>query len=160
MPEKRFADVSVKVVAITRGNAILTVFNPRWGGYSLPMSKTKTWPHPDDSSKIVEESPRDTAIRAAVEALGRPLGLHELPKHHPVHSLEPYDQSARDAEWKCYHYEVFQLEVGPGEIPKPFDGAPLAWMTMEEFETLQPVTSTARYIATAMKAASSLPSKR
>jgi len=155
MPEKSYSDVYVKVVVITRGGAILTVFNEKWGAFTLPMSKTRTWPHPDQPGKLVEELPQDTAIRAAVEALGRPLGLHELPERHPVHSLDPYDQSDRDGVWKCYHYEIFHLELPPGEVPRPLGGAPTAWMTPEEMEKLKPVTSTALYIATAMKRESS-----
>jgi hypothetical protein len=155
MSLKPYPDVHVSAVAITQGGSILTVFNEKWGGFTLPMSQIRTWPHPDGLSKDVEELPQDAAIRAAVEALGRPLGPHELPQRHAVHTLDPYDQSGRDRFWKCYHYQIFQIEVDPGEVPKPLGGASMAWMTVEEMEKLKPVTSTARYIANAMKAASS-----
>src|SRR5262249_33306113 len=144
-----YPDVYVKAVAITRGESILTIFNENWGGFSLPMSKGRIRPHPDDPFRIVEEAPHDTAIRAAVEALGRPLGPHELPQRHPLHTLDPFDQSGRDGVWKCYHYEVFQLELAPDETPRPLGGVPMAWMTLEEMETLRPVTTTALFLASA-----------
>jgi hypothetical protein len=157
MPGQHYPDVYVKAVAITRGELILTVFNEKWGAFTLPMSKTRTWPDPDRPGEVDQEKPEVTAIRAAVEALGRPLGSHELPRRHAVHTLDPYNQSGRDGVWKCYHIEVFQLELDPGDTPKPLGGAPMAWMTPEQMETLKPVSDTARYIARSMTTASSLP---
>jgi hypothetical protein len=151
MPETSYPDVYVRAVAITRGNSILTIFNEKWGGFTLPMSKKRTKPHSTKPEQIIEESSQDTAIRATVEALGRPLGPHELPERHVVHTLDPFNESGRDGVWRCYHIELFQLELAPGETPKPLGGVPIAWMTLEEMEEFKPVTSTAVYIARAMR---------
>jgi hypothetical protein len=151
MAETPYPDVYVRAVAITRGNSILTSFNEKWGGFTLPMSKKRLKFHPTKANETTEETSQETAIRATVEALGRPLGPHELPERHVVHTLDPFNQSGRDGVWRCYHVELFQLELPPDEVPKPLGGAPMAWMTLEEMEVLKPVTSTALYIARAIE---------
>jgi hypothetical protein len=155
MSGSAYPDVYVKAVAITRGDSILTIFNEKWGAFTLPMSKPRSCPHPDRPDEMVEEKPEVTAIRATVEALGRPLGPHELPRRHAVHTLDPFHQGGRDGAWKCYHIELFQLELDPGDAPRPLGGAPMAWMTFEQMQTLKPVSETALYIARSMKAATS-----
>jgi hypothetical protein len=157
MSETAYPDVYVRVVAITRGESILTIFNEKWGGFTLPMSQMRKRPDARNPQELVEEDPETTAIRVMVEALGRPLASDERPRRHAVHTLDPFIQSGRDGIWKCYHYEVFQFELSPDEVPKPYGGVPMAWMTPEEMKTLKPVTTSAIYIVTAMKAASSPP---
>jgi hypothetical protein len=52
---------------------------------------------------------------------------------------------------KRYNIELFTLEAEPGETPKPIDGLPMAWLTVAEMDTHEPVTSTARHIAHRVK---------
>ncbi len=153
MATQPFPDVYVKAVAITRSGSILTVFNERWGSFTLPMSKTRTWADAENPKVTIKEDAEVTAIRATVEALGHPLAKHQIPKRHAVHTLDPFNQSGRDGEWKCYHIEVFHLELDPSDIPRPIGGAPLAWMTLEQMEALEPVSDTALYIARAIRGA-------
>jgi hypothetical protein len=135
------------MVAITQGEAYLFVYYKKWGGFAPPMSKLRTWDDENEPGKIVEESPEDAAIRVAAEALGRPLREGETPVLHPKSPLYTSNEGNRDRRRKKYNIEFFTLAVGPDEVPKPLDGLPFAWLTLEDMMTHKPLTSTAQHIA-------------
>jgi hypothetical protein len=140
--QNEFEHVEVAVVVITRGEQILTVFNPRWGAYTLPMTKRRTQHDNRTAARPVTEEWEDTAIRARAEALqgtttGTPRFLFEIPE---------YQQSDRDGQWKRFHFRVFRFD---------FDGAatvlahlPHEWLTREEIldARRRPISKTARDI--------------
>ena len=42
-----FPEVDVAVALIVRRERILTTYNPRWGAFTLPMSKRRSWNDPN-----------------------------------------------------------------------------------------------------------------
>ena len=156
MSTSSFPEVRTAAVVITRGAEFLTIFNPKWGAFTLPMSKRRSWHDPQVQGASREEEPRAAAIRAAAEALGRPFGPDELPRPIELADLQPFQQSDRDGAWKSYRFDVFGIELAAGEVPAPSGGAAFAWMTLDALRTACPVSPTAIRIVEAVHAAAVL----
>ena len=151
MPEEEPPTVKLAMVAISQGETYLNVYYKKWGGFAPPMSKLRTWDDRIELGEDDEESPEDAAIRVAAEALGRPLRQGEKPERHPKGTLLTFNVGSRDKRGKNYNIEFFTLAIGPDETPKPLDGLPMAWLTLDEMEKRKPMTSTAQRIALRLK---------
>ena len=84
----------------------------------------------------------------------------ELPRELELPELQPFQQGDRDGLWKSYRFEVFHLAVGPDKAPSPAGSVPIAWLTLEELRTVQPVSPTAIRIVEAVEAAAVLRGER
>jgi len=60
--------VETAAVLIVRDGAILVVLNDRWGAFTLPMTKRRSWAAPNvkDTGERVEEW-EDAAVRVAAD---------------------------------------------------------------------------------------------
>ncbi len=145
--------VDVKAVVITRGEAVLLVYNENWGSYCLPMSKARLKHNYKNPADPIEETPVETAIRVLSETLGRPLGIQEVPHRKSEQVIDTYHMSLRDGIWKTYHTGFFEFELPPSEHPRPLGGLPFAWMTVAEMKNFTPVSPDAITIAGAVMAA-------
>ena len=146
--------VEVVAVLLTRNGHVLTVFNPRWGAFTMPMTKRRTWNDPAAGGRR-DEAPQQAAVRAAAEALGKPLPPGQWPQRLEV-DVEPYQQSDRDGLWKRYTFHVFWLPLdGPlaDAQPRPWDNAAFVWVSAEEIQSWEPVSLTARHVLDAAGAA-------
>ncbi len=151
-----FPEVRVAAVAITRGDEFLTTFNGRWGGFTLPMSKRRTWSDPQVPGSERHEEAGDAAIRASAEALGRPLGPDDRLERLELMELEPYHQSNRDGAWKSYRFEVFRLRLAADTRPSVAPGAIFAWLSLDAMRESRPVSPTAIRLAEAIRGAAVL----
>jgi len=145
--------VDVAVTLITKGERILLVFNSKWGAFTLPMTKRRTWKDPasKEGAERVEEWD-DAAIRAVAEWVGRTMtGEPEF-----LLDVAEFQQSDRDERWKRYHMQAYRLpledesEVGTG------GGA--EWLSPEEVldEKRRPISATARYVVAELQLAGKL----
>ena len=141
-----FPQVEVAAVLIVREDKVLLTYNPLWRAFTLPMTKLGQLPPATPNSPATLETPQHAAIRAATEALGRPLSPASFPVLHlndPAH----YDQSDRDGQWKRYTYHLFILKLsGSAAAPTPVDGVPAVWLSRAEIETHEPISKTARHL--------------
>jgi hypothetical protein len=150
MAEKtEFPLVDVAVALITDGGRILAVYNPKWGAFTLPMTKRRDWHDPAVPASRHAEDWGDAAARAAAEWLGRtcdPVPLFD--------DAGEYQQSDRDGTCKRYQFRVFRqaVEGEPGLVP----GAIAEWLTPAEFLTRRPVSPTARHVIAALQEAGKL----
>jgi len=124
---------------------ILLDYNANWHAFTLPMSKrhpllTNT---PDDP--VIEEPLDSTALRAAIEMIGRPL--LQMPIQMNV-EVPPWNQSGRDGAWKRYQYRVFALRFDG--TPHPLPGHTAVWLTLAELEAAEPISPTVRQILRAV----------
>ena len=118
-------------VAITRGPEYLTVFNGKWGVFTLPMTKRRTWSDPRVPASDHEEEPLDAAIRAAAEALGRPLAPYEFPR-----AVEPGRAATVPAIGPGRALEELPVRRLPSRSRErrgtaPVDGVSTAWLTLD-----------------------------
>jgi hypothetical protein len=140
--------VDVAAVLVTNGNRILAVYNEKWGSFTLPMAKRRTWEgRPADKAGAHTEEWEDAAVRAAAEYLGRTL----TSRPRPLVTLAEFQQSDRDGQWKRYHLRAFKLAVDPDTRPSPAVVA--EWLTADDFtdEKRQPISPTARHIIAELK---------
>src|SRR5258707_6987400 len=134
--------VDVAVVLIKNAERILAVHNPRWGAFTFPMTKRRTWKDPEISAGIRHEEWGVAATRAAAEVLGITFAPGSIPT--PVTELRNFKQSDFDGKWKLYNLHVFQLTLA--------DDAHLAqvvnaeWLPPDDFKKRQPISPTARYV--------------
>lgn len=140
MAEKtEFPLVEVAVTLITRGDQILADYNPKWGSFTLPMTKRRTWIDPAVAKNHHEEDWLDAAARATVEWLGRTCEPTLLLK-----DLGEYQQSDRDGTWRRYQFRIFRVPVQGETALVP--GAIAEWLTPAEFQSRRPISPTAQYL--------------
>jgi len=132
--------VDVAVALIVSGDRILTVYNPLWSAFTLPMTKLHRWTHPTDPDKSTVEAWPDGAVRAAAEWLGRTLTT--VPKE--IADEPGYEQGDRTGEWKRYHFKVFRFDFDAE--PDLAGGAVVEWLTKAEIinPDRKPIAKTAR----------------
>ena len=133
----------VVAVVVMKAGHILLAYNEKWGAFTLPMTKRRTWEDPSQKADAVrEEEWEDAALRAASEWLGsttkaKPEGLGQVPE---------FQQSDRDGKWKRYHTEAFRLVVEDSLDSAP--GKSTEWLTVEDIldEDRRPISPTARHV--------------
>ena len=135
--------VETAAVLIIRDGAILVAFNERWGAFSLPMTKRRSWAAPNvkDTGERVEDW-EDAATRAAAECLG--TTLTKGPTF--MAELAEFQQSDRDSEWKRYHLRAYRFDV---DSDAEGCGRPIVeWLSADELldENRKPLSPTTRYI--------------
>ena len=139
-------ELDVAVALIQRGESFLAVYNPKWGQFTLPMTKRRQWRDPNmaKDAPLNHEQWIDAAARAAAEWLERTC----FPVTEPVVESPGYQQSDRDGIWKRYHFKVFRVELAEDEdVP---EGKVVEWLTPADFkdEDRRPVSPTARHLIT------------
>lgn len=140
-----FPEVHVAVALVVRDGRLLVIWNPSWSCFTLPMTKVRRRFRVDGSPDADSETARVAAIRAAAEAVGRPLEPSLLPAAAEKLELQPYNhRSGRDGQWKRYTREVFAFRVH--DVTSPHGGAAHAWLTPDEARTLQPISPTVEEI--------------
>lgn len=141
--------VEVAANAIFRPGLVLTVYNPRWGAFTLPMTKRRRWKDPTLRTGVRTERWRDAAIREAADLLGRTLVLSEFPTL--LMRTEEYQQSDRSGEWKSYDFRVFRMQLQPNERLR--DGVIAEWVCPEDAMEgkVRPVSPTTVYILLQLK---------
>jgi hypothetical protein len=134
--------VEVAVVLISRKRQkekeYLIVWNPKWEGFSFPMTKRRNWKGAD--GEPVAENWLDAAGRAAFECLGRTSTPRPALENHVE-----VEHSGRDGAFRVYHYHVLEVEFAANQAVTA--QAAYEWHTADEIKNLHPVTSTARHIA-------------
>lgn len=145
--------VAVTVIAIEHTDQILAVLNPRWGSFTLPMTKQKRWIDPEVPAGKRWEKLELAATRAATEALGRTFNAAAL----PVPVLKELDCRQSDAEgiWKLYALHIFGLKVPAGTGVAPCTIA--EWLTPADFGTREPISPTSRYVIACLQREGKLP---
>jgi hypothetical protein len=156
MPEAMpFPLVEVVAVVITRNGQVLTLFHKRWGAFTLPLTKRRTWTDQARADQLAGETWVEAATRAAAEALGVPLPHSHLPRPLEV-DVQPFQHSGRDRRWKHYTFRVFSLPLGGDEltdrltVPRPVDGAAVAWLTAAQVLSFHPISPTATRVVEAV----------
>lgn len=143
-------DVAVVLILDSTGERLLVDHNPRWSGFSLPMTKLGAVPAAAPGSPTTPEPAEHAAVRAAVDVLGRPLPPTGRPAR-LSHDVPPWHQSGRDGEWKRYRYHLFALKAAGTPHPRP--GHVAVWLTPAELESHEPVSPTVRHVLTAVRMA-------
>ena len=141
--------VEVAVALVRSGDEILTVYNPKWEAFTLPMTKRRRWKDPDESvANEHEEDWADAAARAAVECVGRTVSIPA----EPLHVITDLEHSGRTREWKHYRVHVFEVRLNkPAELVQ---GLVVQWLTVEELldECRRPISPTAREVVRQLRA--------
>lgn len=151
MGERQFPEVDVAVAVLVRDGRVLAVYNDRWGGFTLPMTKRRE--PPQDPNVQAAPAPKQAvwlsdAVRAQAEWLGRTCVL--APKEYlaPKFLLDipDYQQSDRDGCWKRYTFQVFGTLL-PHDV-EPVPGKVREWLSPDDFvdRNRVPITNTARHI--------------
>jgi hypothetical protein len=150
--KNEFESVEVAVTLIVKGSAILAVFNPQWGAYTVPMTKRRSWQDPNTVNGPHLEDWEDAAIRARSEYIpgtttDSPRFLLEIPE---------YQQSDRDGKWKRFRFSVYKMAV-PENIAS-LTGLNCVWLSTDEFldARRRPISKTARDIVNQVKAQAEL----
>jgi hypothetical protein len=134
-----FPLLDVAAVIITRGKQVLAVYNPGWGGFTLPMTKRREWRDPKLSKSLRQEDWIDAAARAGAEWLGATCMPEFL-----FEDAGEFQQSERDGNWKRYHFQVFRIAM---KNEQPLAPATITeWLTPTEWHNRRPVSPTARYL--------------
>jgi hypothetical protein len=137
--QSEFPLVDVAVSLVTSGPRVLVAWNPKWGEFSLPMTKRRVWRDPRVAASHHAEDWNDAAARAAAECLGRtcePEFLLDVPGE--------YQQSDRDGAWKRYNFQVFQLTLA--DQPDLVPGVVAEWLSPKEVLNCRPISPTARFV--------------
>jgi hypothetical protein len=137
-------EVDVAAVVIQHDGKILAVYNPKWGCFTLPMTKRRRWQDPGEPGRTGEEDWADAAARAAAEWLGTTIHLvsEPLPKGIQI------QRSGRDGRLKHYRFHVFPVFLQMA--PKLVEGAVAEWLVPTDFldSTRRPISDTARTLLT------------
>jgi hypothetical protein len=149
MKSKQIENVEVVATLMRQGPKILSVFNPRWGAFTFPMSRRKFFKDSTVSEAIMPENLDRAAARVAAEIMGRSFPPEEFPK--PLLDIKGYEQSDADGVWKLYEFHVFTLKLSEGVRLGP--GIIAEWMTPKELQSREPVTHTARFVLSRIKEA-------
>ena len=134
--------VDVGVAVIVRGDKILSVYNHKWGSFTLPMSKLRKWQDPQAGSGVRFEAGQQAACRAAAETLGRTLTVEPETAGVDV----TLAQSDSDLLWKRYSFRVFKFEFKGAVRTAP--GVISEWLTKNQFLDPKrwPISDTARHL--------------
>jgi len=146
-------NVEVVATLILQERKLLTVYNPRWGAFSFPMSKRKQFTDEASSKAVHREDWKKTAARVAGEVLGRTFRPDEFPQ--PLCEIKDYEQSDADGVWKLYTIQVFGLKLPQGAKFAP--GVAGEWLPAAELKTREPITRTARFILARLEEQDLLP---
>ena len=146
MGDLQFKTVQVAVTVIQSGQKILTVYNPKWGSFTLPMTKRRQWQDPSADNGTRDEEWADAAARAAAEWLGRTFG--DFPE--PLLEIADFQQSDREGTWKWFRLMVFRILLDRQE--RLVDGAIAEWLADDEFQpNRRPISDTARHVIAELK---------
>ena len=149
----KIENVDVVATLLAQGRKILAIYNPRWGAFTLPMSRRKQFNDPDVSKAIQPEDLERAAARVAAEVLGRTFAPEDFPK--PLCEIKDFEQSDADGVWKLYQVHVFGLKLSEGVQLAP--GVIAEWMPAIEFRIREPITRTARFILKRLEEQDQLP---
>lgn len=152
-PLDELPTVFVAVSVITWGELILAVYNPKWGSFTLPMTKHRRLV--DRKARVMrDEHWPTTAARAAAEWTGALFssatassapGLSLVSLKHLLTTVRVI-QGDRDGKVKAYNFRVYGLDfvTEPQLVP----GSVTTWLTADRFldENLCPISDTARLI--------------
>ena len=135
--------LDVVATLIVHGGRVLTGYNDKWGAFTLPTTKRRTWEDDTVAKGAVREEPwENAAARAAAEWLGQSLtepltDLGEVPE---------FQQSDRDGKWKRYRLRAFLLELVAEHAIPPM--RIVEWLTPDQIvdENRRPISPTARHI--------------
>lgn len=152
-PEGSCPTVEAVATVLANGRKILAVFNPRWGGFTLPMSKRKQFRDSSISEAIRPEEWPAAAARVAAEILGRSFAPEDFPR--ALCEIKDFEQSDADGVWKLYTIQVFGLAVADNVRLAP--GVVAEWLLPEDFKTREPMTRTVRFLLARMVEQSLLP---
>ena len=141
--------VEVAVIVIWKSAMVLTIFNDKWGAFTLPMSKLRKHYDPLNPSEVHIEDRMDAAIRVAGELRGRTFAKNECPKY--LKTTTEMRQSDRTGEFKLYTFHVFEMSMYPDE--KLRESLIFEWLQKQEIlnNTVFPVSSTAKFILEQIK---------
>jgi len=136
--------LEVAVAVLKADSKFLALYNPKWGEFTLPMTKRRVWKDPE---KFILAEPREedwdnAAARAACEALGRSLEENEKPQK--AAEVIDYRQGDRDGLWKRYHFQVFIIDLDNPEAVK--GQGIMEWWDRDDFQSRKPVSPTARML--------------
>ncbi len=120
---------------------LLTVYNPRWGGFTLPMSKRQKWPGCPACPGEQIETWESAAARAQAEWTGQTCVPVELA------TAEVIQWAERDGGWKEYHFRIY----GVIATVEPLPGTITEWLTLDELATRLPISLTVFQILDALK---------
>lgn len=131
--------VDVAVTLILDGNALLLVYNEKWGAFTLPMTKRKRPEPPGSVDESDGEDWLDAAARPVVECLGRP----SRPQRVLDDFLPEGHFSRRRQTQAIYRYKVFKVAFEKGD--QVIAQAPTVWLTASEIlkGELRPISPTA-----------------
>ena len=135
--------VDIAAVIISSGGKILTVFNDRWGAFTIPMTKLRAWKDPvEKDAKERQEEWRDAAMRAAAEAMGQTIVDDDLEF---LIDVSEFQQSDRDSRWKRYRMKAYGISP-TGRVGVP-SNVVVQWLTPDEIldENRGPISPTARH---------------
>jgi 8-oxo-dGTP pyrophosphatase MutT (NUDIX family) len=141
----------VAVTVIYCEQSILLVYNPRWGAFTLPMTKLRRWQYGPSTGPARVEYWDDAAMRNVGECLG--IVSTEKPKLlMDIHDLR---QSDWDAQPKHYLLQVFGFPV-QGQSVAP--GMACQWLPAKAIGDAQcrPISPTARDLVHRLEAEASL----
>ena len=141
--------VDVAVALIRRGEQVLTIFNPRWSSFTLPMTKRRDWQDPRIPPAHRKEGWVDAAARAAGECFGRTFTTD--PEF--VADLPDWKQGDREGVWKRYNFQVFRISLSEDDGDSPCPGAIVEWLTPDEIldQQRRPISPSARHIIGKLK---------
>ena len=153
-------EVRLAAVAITRGPEFFTVFNPKWGAFTLPMTKRRVWTDPEVPAADHEEDPLHAASARRPRRWDGPSPPSSSPGPVELVELQPFQQSDRDGVWKLFRFDVFRMELPGGVTRAGGRSAPSAWLTLDHLRSHQPVSPTAVRIVEAIHASAVLRGER
>lgn len=138
--------IDVSATVIFSGTRLLTVYNERWGAFTLPMTKLRR--RPLDADKVLWERGDIAAVRNVAECLGTtttrlPVFLMDSGK---------LARSTSDGKTKHYAFQIFAFEVSE---PSAACGLPAEWLTADEIldPAREPVSPTARSLVAGLQEA-------
>ncbi len=146
-------NVEAVATVLANGRKLLAVFNPRWGGFTLPMSKRKQFRDRSVCEAARAEEWPTAAARVAAEVLGRSFAPADFPR--ALTEIKDFEQSDADGIWKLYSIRVFGLAVSDNVRLAP--GVVAEWLEPEEFQVREPMTRTVRFLLTRLEAQGCLP---
>ena len=146
-------EVAVTIISKRRSKRILAVFNPRWGSFTLPMTKRKYWEDPKAPAANRPEDIVISAVRAGAEVLGTTFDHALLPKL--LLREAHFHQSDSEGKWKRYDLHIFGLQVSAKTRFAPCTF--VEWLTPADFAAREPVSGTARFVIALLQKEGKLP---
>jgi hypothetical protein len=132
--------VDVVVTVIYHSEQVLLVFNPKWGAFTLPMTKLRQWPYGENPSPARSELPEDAAMRNVGECLGKTFLEGSQSLRQEIIELA---QSDADSAAKRYLYRVFAFHALDTALAPGVAGE---WLRINEIldEQRRPISKSAR----------------